>query len=474
MTPPSRAGPSPPPPRATAALWTLAPRRRGRRCFSCNRPPTSGCSPGWRRCRGSLLVQLAMLPGRASLARDLDRRLRALAARDPLAAAAASGHVDRLGGALGLSRALRAALRLDGAAAGASLAVAARAGGGRGMDGLRADSGAGCSAASPSPALGHTQWRWTTLIQIADAVGAVGVGGVVMAVAAALATAPAASARAAPARRRRGGSPAAAGGARPRPRPGSRSRWHTARGGSRASRSPRVGRSTCCSCRARSTPSSSTIPTRRPTWPGTTTSSRSRASRRPAPTTGPTSSSGRRRCGAGACSTIDPAEALAESVVEEMLGPRRGRRRGRRGRAPGPVPRGARAAAARRAGGLRDAATARTGWWASTGRWSRPACRRASSTTTAALFLDAEGAAAGVLRQDASGDVRRIRAAGRPLSVALPAHAAARRAHGGPRAGRGDDRRASRWRRRSATRRRCPRRCARWCSISPPPAAAPT
>ena len=32
--------------------------------------------------------------------------------------------------------------------------------------------------------LGHTQWRWTTLIQSADAVGAVGVGGVVMAVAA--------------------------------------------------------------------------------------------------------------------------------------------------------------------------------------------------------------------------------------------------------------------------------------------------
>ncbi|MFM1902539.1 MAG: hypothetical protein RLZZ440_439 [Planctomycetota bacterium] len=35
--------------------------------------------------------------------------------------------------------------------------------------------------------LGHTQWRWTTLIQIADAVGAVGVGGVVMAGAAGLA-----------------------------------------------------------------------------------------------------------------------------------------------------------------------------------------------------------------------------------------------------------------------------------------------
>jgi len=35
--------------------------------------------------------------------------------------------------------------------------------------------------------LGHTQWRWTTLIQLADALGAVGVGGVVMAVAAALA-----------------------------------------------------------------------------------------------------------------------------------------------------------------------------------------------------------------------------------------------------------------------------------------------
>jgi apolipoprotein N-acyltransferase len=36
--------------------------------------------------------------------------------------------------------------------------------------------------------LGHTQWRWTTLIQLADAFGAVGVGGVVMAVAAAATT----------------------------------------------------------------------------------------------------------------------------------------------------------------------------------------------------------------------------------------------------------------------------------------------
>ena len=36
--------------------------------------------------------------------------------------------------------------------------------------------------------LGHTQWRWTALIQCADALGAVGVGGVVMAVAAALVT----------------------------------------------------------------------------------------------------------------------------------------------------------------------------------------------------------------------------------------------------------------------------------------------
>jgi apolipoprotein N-acyltransferase len=35
--------------------------------------------------------------------------------------------------------------------------------------------------------LGHTQWRWTTLIQVADTVGAVGVGGVVMAGAAGLA-----------------------------------------------------------------------------------------------------------------------------------------------------------------------------------------------------------------------------------------------------------------------------------------------
>ena len=35
--------------------------------------------------------------------------------------------------------------------------------------------------------LGHTQWRWTSLIQLADCLGAVGVGGVVMTVAAALA-----------------------------------------------------------------------------------------------------------------------------------------------------------------------------------------------------------------------------------------------------------------------------------------------
>jgi apolipoprotein N-acyltransferase len=37
-------------------------------------------------------------------------------------------------------------------------------------------------------ALGHTQWRWTTLLQTADLFGAVGVGGIVMAVAACLAT----------------------------------------------------------------------------------------------------------------------------------------------------------------------------------------------------------------------------------------------------------------------------------------------
>ena len=36
-------------------------------------------------------------------------------------------------------------------------------------------------------ALGHTQWRWTTLIQVADAAGAVGVSGVVMTIAAAVA-----------------------------------------------------------------------------------------------------------------------------------------------------------------------------------------------------------------------------------------------------------------------------------------------
>jgi apolipoprotein N-acyltransferase len=36
--------------------------------------------------------------------------------------------------------------------------------------------------------LGHTQWRWTTLIQLADCLGAVGVGGVVMTVAAGVAS----------------------------------------------------------------------------------------------------------------------------------------------------------------------------------------------------------------------------------------------------------------------------------------------
>jgi apolipoprotein N-acyltransferase len=36
-------------------------------------------------------------------------------------------------------------------------------------------------------ALGHTQWRWTTLLQSADMLGAVGIGGLVMAVAAAIA-----------------------------------------------------------------------------------------------------------------------------------------------------------------------------------------------------------------------------------------------------------------------------------------------
>ena len=37
-------------------------------------------------------------------------------------------------------------------------------------------------------ALGHTQWRWTTLLQTADLCGAIGVGGIVMTVAAGLAT----------------------------------------------------------------------------------------------------------------------------------------------------------------------------------------------------------------------------------------------------------------------------------------------
>ncbi|MFM7183389.1 MAG: apolipoprotein N-acyltransferase [Planctomycetota bacterium] len=37
--------------------------------------------------------------------------------------------------------------------------------------------------------LGHTQWRWTTVLQVADAVGEVGVGGIVMGIAAAAAVA---------------------------------------------------------------------------------------------------------------------------------------------------------------------------------------------------------------------------------------------------------------------------------------------
>ena len=57
--------------------------------------------------------------------------------------------------------------------------------------------------------LGHTQWRWTTLIQIADAFGAIGVSGVVMMIAAAGAELIAAGRR----RAGLGGSAAAAGGA---------------------------------------------------------------------------------------------------------------------------------------------------------------------------------------------------------------------------------------------------------------------
>jgi len=54
--------------------------------------------------------------------------------------------------------------------------------------------------------LGHTQWRWTTLIQLADCLGAVGVGGVVMAVAAALAAAAPAAVAPLPQRRTAAGS----------------------------------------------------------------------------------------------------------------------------------------------------------------------------------------------------------------------------------------------------------------------------
>jgi len=58
--------------------------------------------------------------------------------------------------------------------------------------------------------LGHTQWRWTTLIQIADWAGAGGVGGLVMLVAAALASAAGAARGSAAVGRQRWRSPAAA------------------------------------------------------------------------------------------------------------------------------------------------------------------------------------------------------------------------------------------------------------------------
>lgn len=58
--------------------------------------------------------------------------------------------------------------------------------------------------------LGHTQWRWTTVIQAADAVGEVGVGGIVMAAAAGIAAACAAARGMIPVRRGIGEAVAAA------------------------------------------------------------------------------------------------------------------------------------------------------------------------------------------------------------------------------------------------------------------------
>jgi len=58
--------------------------------------------------------------------------------------------------------------------------------------------------------LGHTQWRWTALIQVADALGEVGVGGIVMAAAAALAAVAAAARGLVPAGRAMGEALAAA------------------------------------------------------------------------------------------------------------------------------------------------------------------------------------------------------------------------------------------------------------------------
>jgi len=59
--------------------------------------------------------------------------------------------------------------------------------------------------------LGHTQWRWTTLIQLADAVGEVGVGGIVMAAAAGVAACLAAARGLEPVRRAAGEAVLAAG-----------------------------------------------------------------------------------------------------------------------------------------------------------------------------------------------------------------------------------------------------------------------
>ena len=171
---------------------------------------------------------------------------------------------DRLGAALGLPGLLSAALRLAGAPA------ACIAGGGRSLpaatvawvacEQLRGS----CSGGFTFAGLGHTQWRWTTLIQTADTVGEVGVGGIVMAGAAGLA------AGLLGLRRRLGRPlrrcPVASAGVAVVAAAIAYGHWRLATALRAA-----ASRSMCCSCRARSIPSSNTIRRRRPTCSATTT-----------------------------------------------------------------------------------------------------------------------------------------------------------------------------------------------------------